>query len=138
MTPPEWRRLPYSGGDEEPRRTVVLETLNGLTEIAFCPSDIAITHVDYDEADEYSRAGLKEDVAEAEVERARERAASTLDERAAIDVLAECRKLAGRIEHYGLRDRIDEILEPVTASFCEEGQRVSCEEYRHQRQAGEE
>lgn len=137
MTPPEWRRLVYSG-DDDPRRMVVLETLNDVTEIAYCPSDVAISHFDYDEADEYSRAGMTEDAAYAEVERARARAATIIDEQAAIDVLIECLELADSTHDDALRDRIDEVLAPVTAFLSEKGTEVSFADYRRQREAGEE
>lgn len=136
MTPPEWNRKTEERG-ADPRRIVVLETLNGLTEVAFCPDDVAISHFDYDEADEMSRAGATEDAAHDEVDRARQRAGTILDERAAIDVLSECRKLADRSDQVGLRDRIDEVLAPVTAFFSEDGQEVSFEGYRRRQRAEE-
>lgn len=137
MTPPEWRRLLYSGGDEDPKRILVLETLNGLTEIAYCPPDVAISHFDYDEADELSRAGVKEDAAHAEVERARERVKTIVDERAAIDLLAEFWERAEREGDGELMGRIDAVLAPVTV-FISDGDEVSYEEYRRRREAGEE
>lgn len=136
MTPPEWNRKTEERG-ADPRRIVVLETLNGLTEVAFCPDDVAISHFDYDEADEMSRAGATEDAAHDEVDRARQRAGTILDERAAIDVLSECRELADRSDQVGLRDRIDEVLAPVTAFFSEDGQEVSFEGYRRRQRAEE-
>lgn len=136
MTPPEWKRKTETR-EADPRRIVVLETLNGLTEVAYCPSGVALSHYDYDEADEYSRAGATEDAAHAEVERARARAATTLDERAAISVLAECWELADSTGDDALRDRIEVVLAPVTAFAREDGTEVSFTEYRLRREAGE-
>lgn len=136
MTPPNWRRLVYSGGElpyEEPRRILVLETLNGVTEIAFCPPDLAITHFDYDEADELARAGTKEEAAHAEVERARQRAGTILDERVATEVLSECGELARRAGDQELVERIVGVLAPATA-FAPDAEESSFESYRHREQ----
>lgn len=138
MTPPNWRRKAKSTGPSgtDPKRLVVLQTVGGVTEVAYCPPGVAISHYDYDDAEAEGRLESEQRRCTEDVARARQHAASIVDEQAAIDLLSEFWERAEAEDDRGLMDRIDEVLDPVT-SFEIGGEEVPFAVYRNRREEGE-